>query len=50
MARKSFVPTVDRPSGFFKIGKMWYIGVWPDSVEKSPYVWFQCYQTFLLEE
>ena len=28
------------PSGFFKIGKVWYIGDWPVSVEKSPYVWY----------
>ena len=28
------------PRGFFKIGKAWYIGDWPDTVEKSPYVWY----------
>ena len=28
------------PSGFFKIGKMWYIADWPNSIEKSPYVWY----------
>ena len=28
------------PSGFFKIGKMWYFSDWPDAIERSPYVWY----------
>ena len=28
------------PSGFFKIGRRWYISDWPESIVKSPYVWY----------
>ncbi len=29
-----------------KVGKMWYIGDWPDTLDKSPYVWYSTCLTF----